>query len=636
MAKRVSDIEWAWQHTHNIWSPFISPSEDAEMVHAFLDEPKLYINNYLKVPEKEKGTLVPFIFKKGQQFIYEVVQMMRKQKRPVRAINEKNRKCGTSSLVAAIMSTIVRFVPGFGMRTTSLSKDSYEEIMGMYFRYYDLLPEEHRPPYFRRLTGKLLELGNKDQATCYQFPGLHSKITAGTAGTTLAVRGPTYRGLHISEGAFFSNMETMMQALLKTVPESPETFFFLESTSNGRQGYFYELFMSARKKLKTSDWDWYPIFLPSWIDEDCNPEITSEQDAFIQSNLDDYEFGMKKRFGVSNNYIWWRRNELSATFKGNKIRFDLESAPSLDEAFAASGQSMFPPQAIEFYLKNTVMAGRRGKLIVPDHPAGTKPRPYFEPDEDGILTLWHFPKVGEKYVAGADSAMGLRGASAQDDDAEYEGSTNPDYCSCIIFDSKRVQVAELHVRLITSEAFSYEVSAVCRFFNNALLNPEAGPGSGLGMIYYLRDHYSNIFRWEYLDTATKKKKSQLGWEANQKTKSIMIGGAVQAVLHGSGLSDTTVNPEEAKKPKLVIRSKDLLLEMGGFAEWKSGSFGSRGNGKDDRVIAMSLALLAWPDIAKKTPGQQRALPPGITAHPQVWYPHTGKPKKQKPSNWTQM
>ena len=597
--KAKNDIEEAWRHSNNIVSPFLSAKEDKEEAEAYFHEPRLFIENFLFVPNKEQE-IVPFKFKLGQTLVYDIAQKIDKLGKPVRIINLKNRRCGFSSVVSAYLYTKARFSHYFDMRTVSLDLDSAGKIMSMYFRYHDMLPEEMRPLVARRKVDRLLVYGNNDPDTRYRYPGLQCSIQAGTARNMNLGRGEGNRALHVTESAFFPSMSETMRALLKTVPPRGGTHVFNETTSDGLGGDFYDAFIEARARLKVGDWEWYPIFLPSWLDEDCHPYIPQDQIDMVLNTLDDYEKLMIRQYSmVDANYLWWRRNQVTEC-GGSVAVFNLEGAPSVDEAFAAQGQSVFPPSTIEFYFKNTVKPGRTGKLVVPDAQPGRTARPHFVDDPKGSLTIWEFPGNKLRYAMGADASMGQRGAEAEASmQAEYETDYDPDYCAAVVLSEDYRQVAELRVGMMDPESFAEEVAALGFFYNECRIMPEVGcQGAGIGMMYRLKEIYHNLGMWEDVFNPHTNKKKSIGWEANAKTKPILLGKAVRAVLHGAGLYQTSVNPAILKSSRLIIRSAELVREMSDFAVLKNGSFGSR-HGHDDLVIGLCLAILTLKDYSSE-------------------------------------
>jgi hypothetical protein len=314
---------------------------------------------------------------------------------------------------------------------------------------------------------------------------------------------------------------------------------------------------------------------------------------------------------VTPNYIFWRRETLKDK-KGNTAVFNMEASPSVEEAFVAQGQSVFPPQAIEFYLNSGyITAGRKGKLVVPPHDEGTPPKPIFMDDPKGILTIWEWPKSDVTYCIGTDASMGQRGAEDQESSGkEYQTSsdadskTTNDACAAICMSEDYRQVAELETYMIDPESFAEEVAALGWYYggekNPAWVMPEVGcQGAGIAMAYHLRDIYSRICLWEKLDSPRQKKVKSLGWEASIKSKGIMLGKVVRKVLHATGLLTTTVSPQLKNEAKLIIRSRRLLAQMSNFATLKSGAFGGRHGSKDDLAIALCLTLIALKDIRKK-------------------------------------
>ena len=119
------------------------------------------------------------------------------------------------------------------------------------------LPEVIRP-MIKYSNEKALVFENpiNDLIEKRQNPGLRSKITVATAGTTEAGRSATIHNLHASEVAFFPNARTTMLGLLQCVPDEMSTLVVLESTANGVGDWFHDMWQKAVK----GENEYIPIF----------------------------------------------------------------------------------------------------------------------------------------------------------------------------------------------------------------------------------------------------------------------------------------------------------------------------------------------------------------------------------------
>jgi hypothetical protein len=401
-----------------------------------------------------------------------------------------------------------------------------------------------------------------------------------------------------TEVALWKDAYSTTRSILQCIPSEPETYGFIESTSNGADGYFYDEFMRARERLDegTDTPEWYPIFLPFWLDKGYEHGLTLEEEMRIAESADEYEKAFKNDYkNVTWGHISWRRQTLSEKCQGNKATFDLEYAPTVDEAFAASGQTVFNKASLLWYRENTVKNGRVGKLIVPD--SGMVRRPYFVEDPDGPLTIWEFPREGMGYGIGCDAALGKAAEEGLTDVelAQAVADADSDYCAGVVLSKEMHQVAEYKSRVIAAFDFADEMVNLGHFYNTALIMPEVGnQGAGYAIQKRFKEvQYPSIGRWEKIDDPKSGKlASALGWEINYKTKAILIGEMQREIMRGAGHLDHKTVMDERRRPRLIIRSIDLLRELLVFANMSDGGVGAKKGSHDDLVIALGLSIKA--------------------------------------------
>lgn len=155
-------------------------------------------------------------------------------------------------------------------------------------RFWQNLPDGIQPPR------------GIDNATTVTYPQTGSEVFIATAGSRNKGRAGTYRLVHGSEVAFWTDAAAVMAGLMQGVPEDGE--IVLESTPNGATGWFYERCMEALD----GESDWTLHFLAWWWDEAYALALdageTLEPYAADEQVLMDAE-------GLTPEQIKWRRKK---------------------------------------------------------------------------------------------------------------------------------------------------------------------------------------------------------------------------------------------------------------------------------------------------------------------------------------
>ena len=196
-----------------------------------------YMENFLKIRDK-KSNLISFTANNAQRKFNEIVDADTKNKKPHRYIILKARQLGMSTFTEGYIfhDTITR--PLVNSLIIAHEEKATTNLFNMSKLFYDELPMALKP-MTKYNNGKELIFENptNDAEEKLRNPGLRSKITLATAGTSDTGRSGTFHNVHVSEIAFFPNPENTMLALMQCVPDEPNTFVCLESTANGIGGY---------------------------------------------------------------------------------------------------------------------------------------------------------------------------------------------------------------------------------------------------------------------------------------------------------------------------------------------------------------------------------------------------------------
>jgi hypothetical protein len=219
----------------------------------------------------------------------------------------------------------------------------------------------------------------------------------------------------------------------------------------------------------------------------------------------------------------------------------------------------------------------KGKLLV-DMETGYPVEPYFVEDEGGELSLWFNPDLNGNppfgvHTIGIDIGGGTGGS--------YTANS---VCS-VVNKMTGEQVAEWSSNLAEPRKFGIISVALCRWFYDAVMIPEANFGGGFLKVVEDELCYPKLWQRETSVYGLKKLTKKTGfWMTNDDTKLALFEGMVAAIAMGT----------------YIPRSEDLLEECGQY-EWKNGKIvhvgstksedeGAKGKSHSDRVIAAALAV----------------------------------------------
>lgn len=204
--------------------------------------------------------------------------------------------------------------------------------------------------------------------------------------------------------------------------------------------------------------------------------------------------------------------------------------------------------------------------------------PVLSEDRLGGLRIWDHPCDGREYVAGADPSEGRkRDRSAMERKRLYNyASDRPDYSACVVLELETgLHVATWHGYL-TPDLFAEVVAAIGYYYNTALLVPEVnGPGLALVTILSERIKYSNMYRTRMFNVLERDPFApQLGWQTNKHSRKLLI-----ARIH-----------EVINSNVQFTRDRELIAELRTMEFDDEGTERGRGKNKDDRAMALGMAL----------------------------------------------
>ncbi len=310
----------------------------------------LFCSQCLKILTKQRETK-PFVWNEAQKYVHKRVEQQRKENGGiVRALILKGRQQGISTYVAARFYRKASMFRGITVYILAHKDDAAKALFKIVSRYH-----KHNPvaPHV-----------GKDNASEMEFDKLDSSYSVATAGEKAGGRSKTSTLFHGSEVAFWRNDTDHFAASVQTVPYEMGTEIILESTANGPQGEFYNLWQEA----EAGDGDYIAIFVPWFWQPEYTREV-SEDFELLEDGSDEHmsEIEYAETFGLSNEQMAWRRAKIK----------ELRSVAMFDQEYPATAEMAFTTTNTENFIQALpVLRARKrqregaGPLVLGIDPSG--------------------------------------------------------------------------------------------------------------------------------------------------------------------------------------------------------------------------------------------------------------------------
>lgn len=312
--------------------------------------------------------------------------------------------------------------------------------------------------------------------------------------------------LILDECAFIDNADVIWTAASSTLSTGGKAI--LISTPNGVGNFFHKMWQQAESKANE--------FNPILLDWRVHPERDQA----------------------------WRDRQ-------TEILGEAQAAQEHDASFIFSGNTVVPPEILEFY-KNTYVQ-----------------EPMEKTGFDGNMWIWEYPSPSKTYIVAADVARG---------DGE-------DYSTAHVIDVETsAQVAEYKGKIET-KAFGNMLVSMATQYNDALLIPD-NSSIGWNAIQQIIDRgYKNLFYMskdlQYVDVEhqmtgkyyREERNMVPGFMISQRTRPLIIARLKEYMLESS----------------FTIRSSRLISELETFI-WKNGRPEALSGYNDDLVLALCIGL----------------------------------------------
>jgi hypothetical protein len=488
------------------------------------DDFAFYSKSALKIRTKA-GEIAPLKLNAAQQILHDAVTKQIEAEGKVRVIILKARQQGLSTYTGGYLYHSVSQQKAKKAMVITHHADSTRALFDMTKRYHENCPEILRPHTKYSSRREL------------SFDVLDSSFVVATAGGDSVGRGETLTHVHASELAFWpkSTALEIWNGLTQAVPNTPGTAVFVESTANGVTGAFYDLWKGAVEGRN----GYVPVFIPWFTDSDyrepvpANFERTPEEDELVEKyDLDDEQLMFRRRKIAQNGVDLWRQ----------------EYPAEPEEAFLTTGRPVFNPEQLQECLTEARDVQERLALEADE----------FVHNRRGELTTYINHDPGERYVIGADVAMGVR---------------NGDWSVAQVLDSKKRQVATWRGQ-VHPDYFAEILYALGEYYNEAFIIVENNSHGILTCTRLGKDMaYPNFYTEVQIDKLTDRETVKLGFTTTAKTKPLVIDQLRASMREG----------------ELELNDRTTIREMLTYIVTESGAMEAEASCFDDCVMSLALA-----------------------------------------------
>ena len=577
-----------------------------------------------QIKDKVSGRLMPFKLNYAQRVLLAEFEDMRHKGKPIRLILLKARQWGGSTLVQLYMAWIQLFVKeGWNSLIVAQTKDTARRIKAMYTKVLQFFPpdvfglgELKFSPYERSAADSVI-------SDKHGKPVRTNVITVSSYENYESTRGCDIAMAHFSEVAYWrqtpqKSAAGLIRAVTSGIVEGvPCTMEVMESTANGKSGYFYDEYQEAKEGYSARRALFIPFF---YIEHDMLPFADdAEKEEFVRKLLEKKNIRVTtEKTAEPGDYLWklWLKGATLEHIKWYVERRKsfhshaqmASEAPSDDiECFTFSGHLIIDPEKlVEVEKKEKQQPKFRGEVRLENGELIRKVA-----DENGALKVWEYPvrnNMDYHYMITVD----VGGRSEQSDYsvitvidrsmADVEGQEvykKKDAKGLRVvarwhghcrFDDLAKKAAEMGwwydeaTIVFESNTFDKKKADSTEFI-------EAGDHA-VSVIEELKNRYNNLYKRPTTEPEDIKQgiTRKVGFHTNRKTKQLIVDKFTKYFEDG-----LVHDPDEAFYKELSI-----------YEERTDGSYGNipGHNNHDDIVMTDMIACLVHNYITPSTPRQE--------------------------------
>ena len=288
--------------------------------------------------------------------------------------------------------------------------------------------------------------------------------------------------------------------------------------------------------------EYIPIFLP-WF-------ITSEyrRTAPADMELSEEEWTLLEKHDLDNDQLYWRRLKIA---ESGERKFKQEYPSTPEEAFLVTGNSVFDQEKV-----NQIVVQAPDYVRHFDENSN-----YFEDSREGHLELWKSPNFEDRFIIGADVALGV----------------GQDYSTAVVMNKEREICALFRDNSTDPSNFGDILFYLGRYFNNALLAVESN-SLGIATLNRLKQmNYLNLYYQTKAANLLNEEGGKPGFRTTTSTKPMIIDNLKRAI----------------EEDDVWIPSNIIVQELKTYVAAENGSTNALAGNFDDTVMALAIAFEAY-------------------------------------------
>jgi hypothetical protein len=352
-----------------------------------LDPLALIISGQLQIKTKS-GERVPLVLNACQRVVWDIIQAKRAAQQPIRLWILKFRQGGISTLCEALLYALTSQQPNRSALVMADEKDKANYIHGIAKFFHEQMRISH--------VEQTPELDYSNERKL-SFAALSSSMYITTAENVDAARARTVQYCHLSEAAFYRDLDAVLQALAQSVPDHPDTAIICETTANGAGTPAHREWLAAKSGKSA----WQAIFLPWFIHEEHvrpAPEYPIEEIIYDRHGgsvgfLKEEE-RLQQQYGLSAEQLNWRRWAIVNKCQRQVKVFRVEMPSDDEEAWAVSGNPYYDASVFDRQMLSKVL--KRGYLVQGVNGPEIRETP------DGPIRFFEWELPNETYLLPCD------------------------------------------------------------------------------------------------------------------------------------------------------------------------------------------------------------------------------------------
>ena len=494
------------------------------------------------------GGMVTFVPKDFQRKLYKHIRSQMADGKQARIIILKGRQMGFSTAIAILFLALSIVREAVVTLVVAHEKKAADKIFSIYRRALHHLPEDKLPKT------------EYDSMRHVVFEDTEAEIAVEVAVQGKLGRSDTVTYAHFSEYAWWKEQPETLQAALSAIPEVVGTIAIIETTANGWGDDFHGKWLGAEaswrvltKTVQAEKSNWEPFFAPWFWEKAYRTRIPEG----FELNTD--EAAYLREFKLDRTQANWRRGKLVSDCGNDERLFDREFPGSPERAFAATGEAVFDPEALE-----------RQFTKFATEPEGTfdvgiavNNEPFCVFRAEGFFRIYRRPEDGHEYIVVGDPT-------------HNQGSNSDDAAAHVIDSVTREVVASLSGPVGAHE-FGDVLVGMAKMYNGAYIIVESNIGK-VTVERITRDlRYGNIHYYQKPGNLDSGPSWEMGFSTNVKTRGDMIHTSKRLI----------------REDLVVIYDKPTLMELREFKEVEKGekkkAMAPRGK-QDNLVMALMIGF----------------------------------------------